>query len=1173
MKLTDTAATSAVEPADWHLGEPSRGLNLWAAEGDVVLRGTERKLGSADDLRSYAPLTRLGRLLPTLVPQLCELGIATLHDGAVHITHEDFVRLEERGVDAFEGSWQWSPFSIELECTGWLQDERFRYFVRFYLGNQPVHLERRGCFVRRGPELYRLDRQGFALLQTIDGFNELPPDRRTGTACLIEFAKIKGLAEEVGAQLDKYLTRERVLVPARVGLDVIVDKQQRITFVPKVDGVPDEAMRQSFLALDDVEDCYTCQTAEGERIRVVLSDVQRDVLRQMQRVRHVGGAERAEVLRNPYAVFDGVAEAVDIDLSEFGPRVKGIGDFPFVVRPYLQRSVSGVFEDVDTEPAPMRTTPFAAGLECAYADGSTERVGFGSRDELLQLQAAAKEAHRTGQGQVAFHGKSLVLDRPFLQALDELVRRVTPHPKERPETSADVRRFVLIYTNEEALEYQEEYNVGIAEPAPEIPQSLLPTAELKDHQRCGLAWLQRNFRLGRHGCLLADDMGLGKTLQALVFLAWLIEQGSLSNPGDDPERAPWDPVLIVAPVILLENEVWTSDMKRFFAGDGAVFEPWLTLHGGALQRLRRPGVAGKETVLGAPVLDLDALRDYRVILTNYETITNYQHSFARMKDRWTVVVTDEAQEYKTPNTKVSHALKSLDPRFRIACTGTPVETRLLDVWNIFDFLQPGRLLGSSAEFSKRFERSDDEGTAGLPTGVQVQELRRVLRYGAPDAFVLRRDKADVLTDLPPKHEHKIRCPLSSVQRDWHLDLIGRARAGGEENHPFSLIHLLMRVYQHPALVPCYEPLAVDEALRLCPKLGRLVECLEQIQRDGEKALIFTRSLDMQQLLAAVLKARFSVAADIVNGATSRRGGTRGGHSIRQAILRRFAEGSGFDTLILSPDVAGIGLTLVEANHVIHYGRWWNPAKESQATDRAYRIGQTKDVHVYQLIAEDPLKQFVSFDEKLDALIERRRSLAADFLAPMPSEEDLEKELLNDVLGQASDSSCTRALPALGMEELRRLTWDRFEALTAALWQRQGARVILTPKSGDEGVDVIAVRDRTVELLQCKHTLWDAAVDADAIAELIQAFDGYRAKRFRGSSDRLTLRGTLVTNGKLTAHAKQVAQERDIRVYDGDQLLRLLTTHPCTVAEVEAVHGQRLASMRDVQAKITILLAE
>jgi hypothetical protein len=1166
--MTIASHTSATNTeGEWHLGEPSQSLHAWATATGVELRPERGEILSAAELKQFQPLTRLGRLLPSLIPQLLELGVASLELGRIAIVYEELTGIEDRGIDALDGCWRWSPFSIELQSTGWLQDTSFGYFVRFYLGNRPVDLRRRGCFVRRGEEIYRLDRQSYSLLQAIESFSKLPPEARTGTDSMLHFVRIKGLAEEVGAQLDQYLTKERVLVPARLGLDVIVDDEQRITFVPKVDGVPDEAIRESFLALDEVDDCYACATAEGGRIRVVLSAVQQDVLRRMQRVRHVGGAERAEIMRNPYSVFDGVAEAVEVDLKEFGPRVRGVGDFPFVARPYLQRSVTGIFDDHEEPPGNTQRSRFVGGLECTYADGTTERVAFKSRDELLRLKSDATEAYRSGRTEVEFGGKSIVVDQKFVDALRGLANRVTPPVRIDKEPKADPRRYVLIYTNEDKLEYEEEYGEAAPHPKVELPSALDSSVQLKKHQREGVEWLQRNFRLRRHGCLLADDMGLGKTLQTLVFLAGIIEKGALSDEGYDPECAPWNPILIVAPVILLENEVWINDMKRFFVGDGAVFQPWLTLHGSTLQKYRRPGVAGRETMIGEPVLDLDALRQFRVILTNYETVTNYQHSFARMRNRWTVVVTDEAQEYKTPSTKVSHALKSLDPRFRIACTGTPVETRLLDVWNILDFLQPGQLLGSSNEFSHKFERSGADESNVTPTGTQVQELRRVLRYGAPDAFVLRRNKADILSDLPTKHEEKLRCGLSDVQRNWHLEILGRARKGGDENHPFSLISQLMRVYQHPALLPSFEPIASAEAIRLCPKLGCMVDCLERIRSNSEKALIFTRSLDMQQLLQSVLQERFGIGAEIVNGATPRKGGTRGGSATRQGILRHFREAAGFDVLILSPDVAGIGLTLVEANHVIHYGRWWNPAKESQATDRAYRIGQTRNVHVYQLIAEDPLHEFVSFDEKLDALIDRRRALAADFLAPMPSDEDLEAELLRDVLGHDSEAITSGGLSAVGSEDVRRLSWDRFEALTACLWQQPGAQVLLTPRAGDEGVDVIAIRGGVVELVQCKHTLWEAIVDADVIAELIQAFDGYRAKRFRRAQGRLMLRCTLVTNGKLSAQARRAARERDVEVCSGSELLKLLDSRRCTAADIEAANSRRLASMRDVQAKI------
>ncbi|MFN0112227.1 MAG: DEAD/DEAH box helicase [Blastocatellia bacterium] len=629
-------------------------------------------------------------------------------------------------------------------------------------------------------------------------------------------------------------------------------------------------------------------------------------------------------------------------------------------------------------------------MQFRYADGSVEDVQFDSPQEVFDLQREATEAHHNGKGVVEFKGKSILLDNEFRQALDELAEQVGGQNQAKKEGDKQ-RRYLLIHTNEVALEYEEGGVAADKQVSLELPRSLKPDVELKDHQKEGLRWLQQNYLLGatgRRGCLLADDMGLGKTLQVLTFLAWLIERGEIAA-GPDPETAPWKPILIVAPVILIENETWLQDMRRFFTADGAIFTPHLILRGKTLEQFRT--AKGREVERGQAMLDLNRICQHRVVLTNYETIVNYQHSFARMRDRWSVVITDEAQEYKTANTKISHALKSLSPRFRIAATGTPVETKLSDVWNLFDFLQPGPLLGSAVEFRRNYEDRLAE-----PDGVALTELKTRLRFSRPDAFVLRRDKQTSLPGLPKKHEHKLNCELSAEQRQIHLELLGRVAQGGQEGHPLKIIPQLQRLYQHPALVPRYEPMSAVEAIKRCPKLAAVVECLKSIRAQREKALIFTRSLDAQQLLIGVLNEVFRLNVEVVNGSTSRNGNTQGAERTRKAIVNRFRESTGFNVIILSPEVAGVGLTIIEANHVIHYGRWWNPAKESQATDRVYRIGQQRDVHVYHPIAKDPQAEFQTFDEKLDQLIERRLRLAADFLSPMPSEDELGQELFGSL---------------------------------------------------------------------------------------------------------------------------------------------------------------------------------
>ena len=411
----------------WLLAEPAVGVQLLAEREGIWLRGPDLVWGHPPSRTRLIPLTRLGRLLPTLIPQLCELGLATVADDGLRMAYADFTTFETHGIDAFTDVAPWAPFTLELAAHRWLGAADFRYDYRFYLGLRPVSLTRRGCFVRQDMTIYRLDAQTFAMIEAIDAFNALPTDAKSSPEAFLRFATVKGLAEGIGAQLDRYLAEERVLVPSRVGLDLIVEGEGRISFAPKIDGVEPEAMRQAFFALDDVDTIYALDAPGGGRLRVVLDDQQREVLRRMQRVRHLSGAERTAVLRAPQSVFDGVAEAVDMDPAAFGPRVQGVGDFPFVTQPYLRQS-GGVFDMPEGLAVPYTGGMFSTGLTCRYADGSSEDVPFTSRQELRTLHQEAREAWHRGTGTVDFRGKSILVDASFIQALDELVTEVLPPP-------------------------------------------------------------------------------------------------------------------------------------------------------------------------------------------------------------------------------------------------------------------------------------------------------------------------------------------------------------------------------------------------------------------------------------------------------------------------------------------------------------------------------------------------------------------------------------------------------------------------------------------------------------------------------------------------------------------------------------------------------------------------
>lgn len=1113
----------------WTLAEPLAGVRLVVEPTGVWFRADGSDLTQPDELAKLSVRSPLGTRLPALIPQLLELGLAQVEGGDVCIPLGEFAGMEAREIGGFDDIVPWAPYTLELESSGWIGGETFRYHYRYYLGAQPVSLARMGSFVRRGDgPVQRLDAQSYGLVEAIDAFNALAPDAKTGAEGFLRFAEVRGLAEGVGAQLDRLLAQERVVVPPRIGLDVMTHEDGRISFVPRLGGVIDAGFQAAFLGQGDVEAVYAIRDERGGRVRVILSDDQREVLRRMQRARRLGGQERAVALRDPQAIFDGVAGAVEIHPSIFGPRVKGIGDFPFATQPYLRRG-TGVL-DIPPELLPQFPGGHAdAGIRCRYADGREEDVAFGSVEEVRAFAAAVEEAQRTGAGTVDVRGKSVVVDDALVGGARELAAQFSPVA---PTKETATRRFLLIFTNEEELEY-EEFVPLEAPPAPaEIPHSLAPGTTLKQHQRDGLAWLQRNFLMGRHGCLLADDMGMGKSLQTLTFLAWAIERGVLSANGTNPEEPPWDPILIVAPVVLIENATWVEEMGRFFTGEGAVFSPWIILRGAELQRMRR--VEGTETQIGDAVLDLERMRQFRVVITNYETVTNYQHSFARMKSHWSIVVTDEAQEYKVPSTKISHALKSLAPRFRVACTGTPVETRLLDLWNIFDFLQPGQLLGSASQFSKRFERATDADEPDL------DGVRERLRYGRPDALLLRREKGNHLADLPAKHEHELQCELSPRQRQLHLDLLARARAGGEGSHPFSVISNLMRAYQHPSLVPRYDGISAEDALAQCPKLQVVVDTLHRIRAHGEKALIFTRHLDMQQLLASVIGNAFGRWPDIVNGAA-------GGGRKRADMLRGFRARPGFDVIILSPEVAGMGLTLTEANHVIHYGRWWNPAKEAQATDRAYRIGQTRPVHVYYPIATDREAEFETFDEKLHALVLRRRQLAAEFLAPPPAEEDLQAELLDTLMRDQPAPPVTSLLA------------DRRELDTAvaAMEASTGRSVILLPRSGNEGVSVVSVASDGVRVVRCLSGEEAAAAGAAVLRETEALLTAFASRRIAPAAAGIPTVLALAADGIPTS-ARGTAR---LHLLDAAAVVGI--SESAAIAAEEA----RLASLRDFDLEL------
>ncbi len=447
---------------------------------------------------------------------------------------------------------------------------------------------------------------------------------------------------------------------------------------------------------------------------------------------------------------------------------------------------------------------------------------------------------------------------------------------------------------------------------------------LRPYQERGLSWLAFMERTGLGACL-ADDMGLGKTIQ---LLALLLDE----REGRGGKRSRPRPTLLICPMSLVGN--WQREAERFTAGLRVHVH-----HGGERLVGRRFATTAKSsdlviTTFGLAVRDADVLGAVR----------------------WGRIVVDEAQNIKNAGAKQSRAVRALRAPSRIALTGTPVENRLAELWSIMEFCNPG-LLGSANGFRERFavpiERYGDDEAA--------ERLKRIV-----GPFMLRRLKTDrsIIADLPDKIEMKVYCNLTREQAALYQavvdDMLARIESSeGIERRGLVLATMmkLKQVCNHPAHL-------LADGSRLdgrSGKLARLDEILEEALAEGDRAICFTQFAEMGQLLRDHLQGRLGVEIPFLHGGVSKKA--------RDEMIARFHADDGPPVLLLSLKAGGVGLNLTAANHVIHFDRWWNPAVEDQATDRAFRIGQRRNVQVRKLVCVGTL------EERIDQMIEDKRQLA------------------------------------------------------------------------------------------------------------------------------------------------------------------------------------------------------
>jgi SNF2 family DNA or RNA helicase len=496
--------------------------------------------------------------------------------------------------------------------------------------------------------------------------------------------------------------------------------------------------------------------------------------------------------------------------------------------------------------------------------------------------------------------------------------------------------------------------------------------DLRPYQLKGLSWLTFLDRLGLGPCL-ADDMGLGKTIQLLALL--LHEREHELAAG---ERV--NPTLIVVPMSIVGN--WVREAKRFAP------ELRVLVHHGVERH------SGDSFFAEAARTD--------IVITTYALAHRDRELLQCV--RWGRVVLDEAQNIKNASAKQSQAVRSLDAERRVALTGTPLENRLSELWSILDFCNPG-LLGSSGEFRRSFsvpiERYHDKQRAG--------QLRKLVR-----PFILRRLKTDptVISDLPEKVETKEYCRLTAEQAELYescvktmLEEVDHSEGIRRRGIVLTTLVRLKQVCNHPALL-LKEGIgngngksktaggSVMVSATRSGKCIRMLEMLDEVVAAGDQALVFTQFRQMGHLLASLLRQTLDREVLFLHGGTP--------SAQREAMIDRFQKADGSTPIfVLSLKAGGVGLNLTAASHVFHFDRWWNPAVENQATDRAFRIGQKRTVNVHKFVVSGTL------EERIDQMIESKIALAEDVIG---SGEDWLTELstqqLRDVLALRREDALT-----------------------------------------------------------------------------------------------------------------------------------------------------------------------
>lgn len=827
-----------------------------------------------------------------------------------------------------------------------------------------------GLWLTYRAQTYRIPDPAFAVLGLIERFNTAE-----GADIDEQFRLWSEMRNVLGDQVadhltDGFLRSLRVVSASALTFSITTDEHGDIQLAPvllasmeRVTETGDSSVSRVLSESDEAlfpnrldqlrEGAPAFPLSQG--LYVVADEPLRRALSAVKKLRQAPPDLRKRAAMHPEAV---IREVMGVDINEptvfvetekFAERVLDLGEWVAPVLPWVKIS------------SQSWGAPVSAGIRIGDVEMPLDLAA------VEQALADMERAQADGLSETVISGRAVPVIPANVDALKKL-KKALSLPPEKPEADQGLpealKNVLIIETNFDDASFNRTtsgHRVGV----PSLPHAL--KTDPKPHQRSGLNWLRQHWIEGSKGAMLCDDMGLGKTFQALTFCLWLRE---LMEEGVLPRK----PLLLVAPVGLLRN--WEAEIHEHLHHPG--LGELVRAYGDHLKVLRR----GRH-VDGTAGLDTARLSSADVVLANYETISDYQLSFGAVS--FAAAVFDEAQKIKSPKARMTHAAKALNVDFSVAMTGTPIENRLADLWCIADAVQPGAL-GDLKTFSLRYEVEGGDVTS-LRSAVwqDESEIRSLPK------LLLRRLKSDKLEGLPEKHEHVLKVQMPPKQ----VEVYERELAIGELNGPggtLGMIHGLRRASLHPSLVGMTGRADLELAVEDSARFIAMLQILDDVSKRGEKALVFLESLDLQEVdqLPTLLQRRYGLSAPpmVINGQI--------GTENRQRRVDKFQRETGFDVMLLSPKAGGVGLTLTSANHVIHLSRWWNPAVEDQCSDRVYRIGQIKPVHIYYPLALLPDAQEHSFDWQLQVLMDRKRKLARNLLeAPNFSRQDYD-DLLKGV---------------------------------------------------------------------------------------------------------------------------------------------------------------------------------